>query len=223
MSAFRWLFRNPIVERELRLRSRSRGFTIALSIELFILIGALTVVWVTQDNNTDVTELSSIGRTMAWTCVGVLQTIMFLGIPAIAGSSISGERERDTMSVLFVTPLKGSNIVTGKVIGTMLWVVFSIVASMPIFAICYAFGGIKMIWVILVLLYLLYSAFGISAVSVFASSHANTSSRGITLAYVYVVLSFVLGACVPFFGGIALLAVPFIAIALASARLDVRS
>ncbi len=214
---------NAILERELRVRSRSKWFTIGLTVEMAILILALTITWVGQDQNADVTSLSSVGRTMAWVCTSVLLTIIFVSVPAVTGSSIAGEKERDTMTVLQVTPLRGREIVMGKVLATMLWVVFAVITAAPIFGICYAFGGVSFVWVALVLVFLLLTAFGTASVSVLASAHASSSSRGITMAYLYVVLAVIIAGCVPFVGALSLLVVPFVAIAMASSHLEVRT
>jgi ABC-type transport system involved in multi-copper enzyme maturation permease subunit len=217
-----WLFSNPIVERELRVRSRSRSFTIAVTLQLSILIGALTIVWVSQNENINLTDLSRIGKAMAITCAAVLLAIIFISIPAISGASLAGERERDTMTILLVSPLKGSQIVIGKVIATMLWVIYSIIASAPVFAVSFAFGGITLPWVIGVLLYLLFTAFGTASISVLASAHAKTSSRGITMAYVYILIQFVVASCIPILGLFSLLITPFVAISMAAAHLESR-
>ena len=63
--------------------------------------------------------------------------------PALTAGAISGERERQTIDLLFVTPLRPFSIIWGKLLASMSFVVLLIVLSVPIFSLVFLFGGIE--------------------------------------------------------------------------------
>jgi ABC-type transport system involved in multi-copper enzyme maturation permease subunit len=64
--------------------------------------------------------------------------------PAITAGAISGERERQTLDLLFVTPLAPFSIIWGKLLASMSFVVLLLIISVPIFSLVFLFGGIEL-------------------------------------------------------------------------------
>ncbi len=226
MSAFlTWstgLFTNPILARELRLRSRARAFTVVVTAELLALAILLTILWVTVGSGVQRDELSTVGALMFWSCVGVINLIIVLSVPATSGQSIAGERERDTLALLLTSALTTGQIIIGKVLASVVGVVFTILAAMPVLAICYAIGGVSLWAVMISVVLLTWTAFVVSSVSILASTHASTSSRGITMAYTYAVLTPIVASCIPLIGWLSYLVIPFVAIAMSKTQLETR-
>jgi hypothetical protein len=68
---------------------------------------------------------------------------------AVTASSISGERERRTLDLMLVTRASALGLVAGKLAGSLVHVLFLLVASLPAFAIVYLFGGVPAQYLIL--------------------------------------------------------------------------
>jgi ABC-type transport system involved in multi-copper enzyme maturation permease subunit len=64
--------------------------------------------------------------------------------PALTAGSISGERERQTIDLLFVTPLRPFAIIWGKLLASMSFVLLLLILSVPIFSLVFLFGGIEL-------------------------------------------------------------------------------
>jgi ABC-type transport system involved in multi-copper enzyme maturation permease subunit len=64
--------------------------------------------------------------------------------PALTAGAISGERERQTIDLLFVTRIPPFSIVWGKLIASMSFVVLLLLLSVPIFSLVFLFGGIEL-------------------------------------------------------------------------------
>ena len=217
------LVTNPILARELRLKSRARAFTVVVTVELLALAILLGTLWVTIGEGVQRQELSSVGAIMFWASIGVINLIIVLSVPATSGQSIAGERERDTLTLLLTSALTTGQIIIGKVLASVVGVVFTIITAMPVLAICYAIGGVSLFGVVAALFILMWTAFVISAVSILASTHASSSSRGITMAYTYAVLTPIIASCVPIIGVLSLFVIPFVAIAMSKTQLETRT
>src|SRR5207237_2785142 len=63
--------------------------------------------------------------------------------PALTSGAISGERERQTIDLLFVTPLAPFSIIWGKLLASMSFVVLLLILSVPLFSLVFLFGGIE--------------------------------------------------------------------------------
>lgn len=106
---------------------------------------------------------------------------VFSVAPAVAGSAISSERENDTFDLLLIGGLRGRSIVLGKLIAAVLFVLLLASATLPAFAISWMFGGVSPRDVGVVLAVLVATLAFISAVGLFCSALAATS----TLAALY--------------------------------------
>jgi ABC-type transport system involved in multi-copper enzyme maturation permease subunit len=64
--------------------------------------------------------------------------------PALTAGAISGERERQTIDLLFVTRIPPFSIIWGKLLSSMSFVVLLLLLSIPIFSLVFMFGGIEL-------------------------------------------------------------------------------
>ena len=72
-----------------------------------------------------------------------LQTLMIAILaPASTAGTISGERERQTLDLLAVTPISSVAIVVGKLLSALTWVFVLITASIPVAALVFVYGGV---------------------------------------------------------------------------------
>jgi ABC-type transport system involved in multi-copper enzyme maturation permease subunit len=178
----------PIVERELRMAARLRGtyWTRVTAAGVAVGLGA----WVLQTTH-------NIPRSMAGGFLfAALAAVLFI-YTAIAGTRLtsdclSEEKREGTLGLLFLTDLKGYDVVIGKLVATSLNAFYGMLAVVPILAVSLLLGGVTKVefWrVALVSVNLLF--FFLSA-GLFASSLCREDNRARTLAVVLVTV--ILGA-----------------------------
>ena len=129
----------PIVERELRVMARQRSAywmrfgaaAVALALWVFILV---TSRYATVTQQAQVIFFSI--------------TIVCLGFAMLAGvfltaDCLSEERREGTLGLLFLTDLKGHDVVLGKLVSTSVLAFFSLLAVLPILALPLLMGGMS--------------------------------------------------------------------------------
>ncbi len=127
----------PIVSRELRLASRRRGtYWIRSGAALVImLVGTWLFLILRSDPSKELA--------MVLFCVLTGGAVLFalLSGPRSTADSISEEKREGTLGLLFLTDLKGYDIVLGKLVASSLNSFYSVVAVLPMLAIPLLMGG----------------------------------------------------------------------------------
>jgi ABC-type transport system involved in multi-copper enzyme maturation permease subunit len=200
-AAFTAVTWNPIVAKELR--TRMRGWhAFALLTGYTCVIGALG--WLVYN-----TDISSSGNAMGLSATGadvfrvlavaVMATVALI-VPGLVGPTISGERERQTLDLLLVTPLRSSTIVVGKLFAALYFVVFLVVACVPLFCVAFLLGGVSLAEVVEAVIFTLLGAFALGAISMLASVSLRQVSASTVVSY----LAMLVLAVGPVAGGYAL-------------------
>ena len=135
---------NPIYKKEVKASSRS----VRLSVILIAFNGILAVaallnmysvlyrVWTTA-------EIQYSGFLEMYVLVTAVEFALLLFImPAIAAGSISGERERQTLDLLLATQTTPRQIIRGKLMASLSNMLLILVASFPVVALVFVYGGI---------------------------------------------------------------------------------
>ncbi len=152
---------NPIVAKEYRSRMRTWRSPVAITIYVLILGGIAWAVF-----SAIATSAPGFGNTgspsnfgqLLFTFLIIFQVGLLAFItPALTAGAISSERERQTIDLLFVTPLAPFSIIWGKLLASMSFVVVLLFLSVPIFSLVFLLGGIELDQVV--------SAFGLTAVT----------------------------------------------------------
>lgn len=127
--------------KEIRARSRSRRFTAMLTAFLLAL-AAFVAGYLAIARRTVLGGSPWLGlqlfSILAFTAVLLLAFITI----AVTAGSISGERERRTFDLLFVTRASALGLLVGKLAGSLVYVLLLLVASLPAFSLVYLFGGV---------------------------------------------------------------------------------
>jgi ABC-type transport system involved in multi-copper enzyme maturation permease subunit len=140
---------NPIVAKEYRSRMRTWRSPLTITIHVLILGGVGWAVFSVIANTLPTFtgggfSPSSMGITIFSFLVLFQVALLAFITPALTSGAISGERERQTIDLLFVTPLAPFSIIWGKLLASMSFVVLLIVLSVPIFSLVFLFGGIEL-------------------------------------------------------------------------------
>jgi hypothetical protein len=157
----------PIVDRELRIAarnwrtyySRSGAGAVALLVSLYLVI----------------LVRAAIGGPAAGVQVLGMTSILALGFCLYSGVSLtcdclSSEKREDTLGLLFLTHLKGYDVVLGKLFANSLRTIFLLLGTLPILSIPVFLGGVSGLELLRIPLVLLNSLFLAVALGILVSS-----------------------------------------------------
>ncbi len=138
---------NPIVAKEYRTRMRTWRSPLAITVYILLLGGigwAVFAALAATSNSISQAPSGGYGSQL-FTFLILFQVALLAFItPAITAGAISGERERQTIDLLFVTPIPPFSIIWGKLLSSMSFVVLLLIISVPIFSLVFLFGGIEL-------------------------------------------------------------------------------
>ncbi|MBM7846222.1 ABC transporter permease [Herpetosiphon giganteus] len=169
-----------ILQKEFRSYLRgNRAFTM-LSIYLFILSGLCVLIYAGY-NDSGFADRSDIGLSLyvSSAVVALFQLTFFA--PSLNASSLGSERDRQTIDVLMVTPVRRYQIVLGKLIAPCLFLFLLSLATLPIGAMALLIGGIEIRDLLIALAIQVVTVLGYGTVGIWGASWAKTS-RGAMLA-----------------------------------------
>jgi hypothetical protein len=129
----------PIVQRELRVsaRRKSTWYVRAAAAMLGIVIGFFLLLMMTVSGSTR-------GGAYMFTVLSwyVLLMTMLAGV-FLASDCLSEERREGTLGLLFLTDLKGYDVVLGKFMAVSLNAFYGLVAVFPVLGLCLLAGGVS--------------------------------------------------------------------------------
>ncbi len=186
---------NPVVRREAK--TSLRNWKIFYAVAGYILVVtavAAIAIWQLMYNSYnasfDPSEMVNV-----YIGLTVLQLVLVLLMtPSFTASSISGERERQTLDLLLVTKMSPFSIVAGKFISGLSIIVLMIVATMPIFALIMYFGGTSAVYILAVTGYMLLICGAFGAISIFFSTIFKRTV--ISMVFTYIVIGVLVGATI---------------------------
>lgn len=168
-------FKNPIFEMELKLKMKNVSVPVIIMLYnvFFALISIVSLI--------SFSDLDSAGLDNAFLdlisvffFLGVLQCIfLFFLAPVCTASSIAGERERGTLDLLLVSPLRPVQIVLGKLLANMFILLLPSISSMPILSVGFILGGIRFKEIAVFFFTLILIAFFCSSIGIYCSSVTN--------------------------------------------------
>ncbi|MCM0650290.1 ABC transporter permease [Clostridium swellfunianum] len=182
---------NPVLNKELKVKMRN--WKAAGMIGVYLLVLTLVAVFLII-NMISGMSASSMNREASMATYISLSAIQFLLIvfiaPALTSGAISGERERQTLDLMLCTKLRPSSIVLGKLFSSLSQVILLIVASFPIFAIVFVFGGISVINLLQLFLFYIVTALLMGCIGIFFSTliKRTTTSNVVTYGVILFIL-----------------------------------
>ena len=189
---------SAIIVKELRGRMRGRRAFIVMTIHVLLLT---LLAWMFQRLNEENLANQGLGgqATYASASVGrgifvglmMLQTLMVAVLaPAATAGAISSEREHQTLELLAVTPISSLAIVLGKLLSALAWVFVLILASIPVTALVFVFGGVAPDDMLRAYVVLFATVIGLGSVGIFFSAltRRTGASTGLTFVTTLVVV-----------------------------------
>ncbi len=144
---------NPVLRRELLERWRGRRASGVITAYVGLLaVFTLLLAWIgvrtIESNAFDGTGFTGsgpmLGRFLLENLLAVTMGLAMLLAPAYAATQISGERERQTLSLLRITLVKPGQIVIGKLGASVAWLLLLVLAAIPLTAIGFFLGGVTL-------------------------------------------------------------------------------
>lgn len=144
-----------------------RGGRPYLILSIFLLLLALTGVGVyqlmLQQTRMGTPVLSpQVGQALFKGLAFVELLLIVVLAPALTSGAISGEREQLTYDMLLATPLRPGQLLWGKLVAALSYLLLLLFASVPVFSVILVFGGVDPVSLIkaVVLLFLTTLTFG---------------------------------------------------------------
>lgn len=182
---------NPVLQKELMVKMRGWKNIIIVSIYLLVLtlVAMLIMLQTFFDPYGAVLKYS----TTIYSVVSVIQLLLILFlVPAFTASSVSQEREKQTLDLLLSTNLRPRSIILGKLVASISEILMLVFASLPIFSIVFMFGAISFKQVFSMVLYLMLVAITVGSFGIFFSTYFKRTLSATIVTYA-VVLFLTLG------------------------------
>lgn len=145
------------------------------------------------DGATVAFSAAAIGRGIFVGLMMLLTLIVAVLAPAATAGAISGERERQTLELLAVTPISSPAIVLGKLASALAWVFVLILASIPVTALVFVFGGVAPDDIARSYALLVATAIGMGSIGLFFSALLRRTGASTALTFV-VLLTLTVGS-----------------------------
>jgi len=174
------VIRNPIIHREIISSLRTRKAIIFQVMFLALSAGLLWLLWPAG-------ELQAIGGQQAKLILSVLAMgeviLVALFAPAFTAASLTLERERNTMETLFTTLMRPWEIATGKMVGSLTFLLLLVFCGIPALSLTFLLGGVSASQVLAVVGVLLLTAVYLGMIGFLVSSFMHRSYRSIIVTY----------------------------------------
>jgi len=132
--------------KELRGRMRGRRAFVMLTIHLIAVAGFAFFVETIAVQSTSSfgsgSQAADIGRALFDALLFFMTVVVLILAPASTSGAISLEREKQTLDMLVTTPVSSLAIVLGKLFAALGWMALLLLASVPVMALVFMFGGV---------------------------------------------------------------------------------
>jgi len=161
----------PIVERELRAASRRSGtYWLRFWAGLGVMGFAGWVLLVLGDQ-----PPSQLAGTLFYGVTGVTLGVCLFAGPRFTAGSMTEEKREGTLGLLFLTDLKGYDVVLGKLVANSVHAFYALLAAVPVMALALLLGSFTFGHVIRVALALINALFFGLSIGMFASTLSRTT------------------------------------------------
>ncbi|MFL0507152.1 ABC transporter permease [Ureibacillus sp. 179-F W5.1 NHS] len=137
-------FSNPVLLKELKLRFRAfksfSGLMFYLAVLCIFVAGFLLIR--TQFTGTNFFRPDDSFTMFAVLSVLQMGLVMFI-TPGLTAGAISTEREKQTLNILLTTTQSSTQIIIGKLLSSVAFLVLMLLAGLPLYSLVFLFGGVS--------------------------------------------------------------------------------
>jgi ABC-type transport system involved in multi-copper enzyme maturation permease subunit len=174
----------PVVERELRVASRRGSTYLSRSLTGLLVIVAGIWIWIVARE----TPSAALSQALFWPLAGISMLYCLMAGVGVTADSLSEEKREGTLGLLFLTDLKGYDVVLGKLAATSLNAFYRLLAVLPVLAIPLLLGGLNPSELGRMALVLVNTLFFSLSAGLFASAVSRDSRKAAGLAFILILL-----------------------------------
>jgi ABC-type transport system involved in multi-copper enzyme maturation permease subunit len=187
--------------KELRGRMRGRRAFIVLTFHLILVAGFAWMVESFAERavgfGASFSASADIGRSLFMALTVLLTIIVLVLAPASTAGAISLEREKQTLDLLSTTPISSLAIVLGKLVSALTWVFLLLLASIPVMALVFTFGGVGPEDLVRAYVVLVFTAFAFGSMGLFFSALVRRTQAA-TMINLVTTIALTVGATIVF-------------------------
>ena len=169
---------NPVYRRERTVRARSiRIPLVIMAFNGVLAMAALLNMYqtVAQVRMSSTIQYGSFLQLYAFVATLEFMLLMFI-MPALTSGSISGERERQTLELLFTTQMSSKDIILGKLLSAVEQLMVLVVSSLPVVLLTFVYGSVDFLDLGLLMLCFAIVAFFTGGIGILFSSLLRKST-----------------------------------------------
>jgi ABC-type transport system involved in multi-copper enzyme maturation permease subunit len=178
---------NPIIRKEVLTSLRTKK-AVAMQALFLLALGALVL------NYWPSAGLQDVGGVAARKILSIIAiselALVALFAPAFTAAAMTMEREKKTLESLFSTTLKPWEIASGKMVGSLSFLILIVISGIPAVALPLLLGGVTVADVLAVVGLLLLTAVYLGSIGLFISTIMHRSYRSIITTYAALLLIF---------------------------------
>ncbi|USG64943.1 ABC transporter permease [Brevibacillus ruminantium] len=177
--------RNPVLLNELKLRMRTKRSPWVITLYLLVLgTVALTFIFLLTGAGSYYDPNQTRGLFMM---LSLLQLAMIcFVVPGLTAGVISGERERQTLSILLTTNISATKLILGKWLASLSFMTFLVFATIPLYAIIFLYGGVSPVQLLQVFGFYVVTMLGLGSVGVLLSTLIKRTGIATVVSYALV-------------------------------------
>jgi ABC-type transport system involved in multi-copper enzyme maturation permease subunit len=182
-------WRNPVVVRDLRVRMRgARSYWhLAIYLGLLSLLAMAGYATATQfasnPGGMNPVEMQQRLQIFYYFIFFTLAGLVCLIAPALTATSITTEKQRLTLDLLVTTPMSSAEMLTGKLVSSIAFLILLLAMSLPASALCVILGGATLGDVFRTYLLLAMDGLVLSAVGLYMSCTQKNSMQALVSTY----------------------------------------
>lgn len=164
-------FSNPVLMKELKLRFRAfksfSGLMFYLAVLCIFVVGFLLIY--TQFSGTSFFRPRDSFMMFAVLSVIQMGLVMFI-TPGLTAGAISTEREKQTLNMLLTTTQSSTQIIIGKLVSSVAFLILMLVAGLPLYSLVFLFGGVSPSQFITIFLFYFITLVAIGSIGIMFST-----------------------------------------------------
>lgn len=162
---------NPVLLKELKQRFRNAKSFSSLAFYLIALTLFIIAYFIIMSGVFSQGYVQPESSFFLFCSLTVLQILLLLFMaPALTAGSISTEREKQTLNILLTTTQTSSQIIVGKLMASLAYLVVMLMATLPMYSILFLFGGVSPWMLVKVFLLFLLTVFAVGSVGILFST-----------------------------------------------------
>ena len=186
-------FHLPLLTRELIEQAgkiRTYGFRVVYTLALFLICGIFIYAEIYSRGTMDPFRILGQGRQPFIVLLVVQFFTVYIFLPAVACGTIAGEKERNTLQLLFLTRLSPWTIIFEKSLASLIPFLFLSLPAIPLFMLFYSFGGLSIKLVFGAVWCIFLAAIQTTMLSIFCSAFFRKSVSAFVMTWVMGVTMF---------------------------------